>query len=160
MPKLADFIRSDKSRISIGEWKPGHVPRHAFPLSGAKSKGYKFGPEYSWRLIQFECLGRRCRILLIFNEGKQILRSTFGVEVGGDVAVLCTHEFHADHPGWHCHLHVCDLSSVPVGTFRSAQKRWPRARAEHSRKDFGVTKASALSHVAARFRFQAMGELI
>jgi hypothetical protein len=78
---VADIVRTRKSELETGTWRSGHIPRGQFPLSKAKSKNYKFGPEYKWRVIRFECRGVYCRILLLLNEGKQIFRATLGVEI-------------------------------------------------------------------------------
>jgi hypothetical protein len=160
MPTLAEFIRGDKIDLDEGAWSAGHIQRTAFPMSGSKPKNYKFGPEYSWRIIRFSCLSHRCRILILLNENKRIMRAVFGVEVGKDLAVLCSHEYHADHVGWHCHLHTQDLAIITPGVFRTGMRRWPRGGVQHSKVAFGVTKASALSHVAARFGFQAQGAML
>ena len=160
MPTLAEFIRAEKSDIDEGHWQSGHVTPSAFPLSKAKKKHLKFGPEYKWRLVKFTCLGFRCRILILFNDKKQICRSTFGVEQEIDLVILCNHEYHADHPGWHCHLAVGPHEKVAPGIIRTGQRRWPQSKARHARTEYGITQASALSHVAARYRFQAQGSLM
>ena len=160
MPTLAQFIAAEKSDVDEGSWQSGNVSPTAFPLSKAKNKRFKFGKEYKWRLVRFSCLGYKCRVLILFNDGKFICRSSFGVEIDNDLAVLCTHEYHASHPGWHCHLTMMSHDKVTPGLFRSGQRRWPQASARHSRVGYGITEASALSHVAERYRFQAQGGLI
>lgn len=160
MANLAEIVRADKIIIDTGKWATGHVSRSAFPLSKARTKHYRFGPEYSWRVVRFECLGLRCRVLILFNGGKEICRFTLAVDVQEDLAVLCNHEYHADHRGWHCHLTWEGHDRVTPGVVRTGQRRWPHARAEHSRKEFGVSLASALSHVAARYRFEGQGGLL
>ncbi len=160
MPKLSEFIRAEKADVDVGQWQSGHVSPSAFPLSKAKKKHLKFGPTYRWRLVKFRCLGFKCRVLILFNDEKLICRSTFAVDHENDLVVLCTHEYHADHPGWHCHVSLASHERVAPGLFRTYQKRWPAAGAQHSRIEYGVTQASALSHVAARYRFQAQGDLV
>lgn len=159
MPSLAEIVRADKVIVDDGKWQKGHVTQSAFPLSKSRKKHYRFGPEYQWRIVRFDCLAVRCRVLILFNAGKEICRSTLAVEVENDLAVLCSHEYHADHRGWHCHLTWERHDRVTPGVLRTGQRRWPHARAEHSREEFGVSLASALSHVAARYRFEAQGDL-
>lgn len=154
---LKDFIRADKTDIELGKWAKGHIPRTAFPMSLFKDKRYKFGQDYSWRLIKFSALGRKCRILIWFNKDKQILRSRFGVEANNDMIVLCDYEFHATEPGWHCHVSTKDISSVVPGQARDEKIKWPRVS---SRQEFGVTEASAVSVVATRYNFSAQGDLL
>ena len=160
MPALVEFIRAPKEEVDEGHWQSGHVTPAAFPLSKAKKKHLKFGPKYSWRLVKFRCLGFRCRILILYNEEKMICRSTFAVEQENDLVVLCTHEYHVNHPGWHCHLTLDPHERVAPGVFRTHQRRWPSVRVPHSKVEYGITQASALSHVAARYRFQAQGGLL
>lgn len=160
MPTVFDFIRADKTEVDEGTWHSGHIAPSAFPLSKAKRKHLKFGPEYRWRLVRFKALGYKCRVLIIFNPNKLICRSTFAIERDNDLAVLCCHEYHADHPGWHCHLTVDDVEKLTLGVYRTGHVRWPKATVPHARAEFGVSEASALTHVAARFRFQAQGGLV
>ena len=160
MPKLIDFIRAEKTGVDEGIWQSGHVTPAAFPMSKARKKHLKFGPDYKWRLVKFTCLGLRCRVLILFNGGKLICRSTFAVEQDNDLVILCTHEYHANHPGWHCHVATAPHERVAPGVFRTGQKRWPKAKARHSRIEYGITQASALAHVATRYQFQAQGSLV
>lgn len=160
MPTLADFIRAEKTDIDEGHWARGHISQSAFPLSKARKKHFRFGQEYQWRLVKFRALGERCRVLILFNKNKWICRSTFAVETDNDLAVLCNHEYHADHPGWHCHLVNLPHDKVAPGVIRTGQRRWPGPKAIHAKVEFGVSEANALSHVAARYRFEAQGGLI
>lgn len=160
MLKISDFIRATKTDVDVGQWEHGHIKPSVFPLSKAKRKHFKFGPEYRWCLIRFNALEQSCRVLILYNKNKQICRSTFAVDVDNDIAVLCTHEYHADHPGWHCHVSHKELDKIEPGVFRSGQRRWPNPKAVHSKVEFGVTDASILTHVAARYRFEAQGEML
>lgn len=157
MTTLKNIIRGEKTNIDTGKWVRGHIPRNAFPMSRLKDKRYKYGPEYSWRLVKFETLGNMCRILIFINEGKEVLRARLGVEVHGDMVVLSDYEFHATEPGWHCHLTVKPISELSSGGARHEKKKWPQ---NSSRKEFRVDESSALSLVAKHYNFQAQGELI
>lgn len=160
MPNLADFIRSEKSDLKFGDWHHGKIPRVHFPMSGAKARAYKYGPAYCWQVITFKCLDRLCRVLIILNEEKHQFRAAFGVDKDGDTILLCDHEFHGDHPGWHCHLTRADVDAVEPGSNRLAKKRWPGSRSQHSKKDFGLTKENARLHTLARYRIDAKGPLL
>jgi len=154
---LKEVIRSPKTNVKIGEWHIGHVPRSKFPMSRARTKSYRFGPDWKWRLVTFEVAGNLCRILLLLNESKEIYRARLAVEMEGDMLVLCEHEYHATEAGWHCHLTLEPISSAPVGAARYGKTKWPR---HPSRMDFGVTKENALSVAAKRFCFEARGDLL
>lgn len=160
MPRLADFIRAEKTEIKLGEWHTGRIPRSNFPMSGARSKAYKFGPSYSWQLITFRCLDRKCRVLILINEEKEFLRASFGVDQDEDTVLLCDHEFHGDHPGWHCHVAAGDIDDLVAGSNRCDKRRWPGKRAQHSQKDFATTKGSARQRVLKRFRIDEKGSLL
>lgn len=152
MPRFAEYIRADKSGLKFSDWKSGHITPRAFPMTGAKAKAYKFGPSYSWRVASFTCLSHECRVLILLNEEKQILRASFAVERNGGTVLAGVHEFHADHPGWHCHSHISDIDALPAGVNREGMRRWPGKRSHHGKTVFGVSKAAALTHVAKVFR--------
>lgn len=160
MPDLADFIRADKTNIKVGAWHTGKINPSAFPMSGARAKAYKYGPSYSWQLVTFDCLGYSCRVLILLNLEKNYMKASFGVDRGSDTALLCDHEFHGDHPGWHCHLETSDLGDVVAGTNRTNKRRWPQKRSHHSRTTFGVTQANALRHACERYRIAEKGGLL
>jgi hypothetical protein len=111
-------------------------------------------------LIKFETHGRQFRILILMNVAKQIYRASLAVDNGGDLAMICQHEYHATEPGWHCHLTPAQLDSIPAGFSRKHLRRWPQPDAKHSKMDFDVDEKSALSVAAARFRFAATGTLL
>ena len=123
--RATDVIRAPKSQIDTGKWQAGHIPPSAFPLSKAKRKNYRYGAAYRWRVISFQALECRCRVLVLYNEGKGIFRASLGIEINGDMRVLCMHEFHADEPGWHCHAHLVEAADVDVGVFRTGMNKWP-----------------------------------
>lgn len=158
--KLADVIRAPKTDVSAGAWKRGHIKREMFPLSYARAKNYKFGQDYQWRVVRFHCLEQKFRVLILLNEGKQIFRATLGFENAQDICVLCHHEFHGSEPGWHCHLTNKEHHAVPAGISRSHMRRWPQAKAPHSRLEFKVDLANALSVAAERFGFSVQGSLL
>jgi hypothetical protein len=157
MTTLKSIIRGAKTNLDVGKWVRGHIPRNVFPMSRVKDKRYKYGPEYAWRVVKFEAEGHQCRILILLNEDKEILRARLGVEVNGDMVVLSDFEFHASEPGWHCHVALKPISQLGSGAARHNAKKWPKAS---SRNEFGVDAASALSVVAKYYNFQAQGELI
>src|SRR5262249_9727610 len=112
---VRDVVRALKTDIHLSEWKSGHIPRATFPLSRVREKSYKLGPEYKWRVVSFDCLHQSFKILIVFNDGKQIYRATLAMEVERDLVVLCQHEFHASEPGWHCHVTFDETDGLPRG---------------------------------------------
>jgi hypothetical protein len=126
-------------------------------MSRLKDKRYKYGHEYAWRLVKFDAAEQRCRVLILLNEAKEILRARLGVEVNGDMVVLSDYEFHANEPGWHCHVAIKPLAELSCGSARYGLEKWPK---DSSRKEFRVDETSALSVVARHYNFKAQGELI
>jgi hypothetical protein len=103
---LAEVIRAVKADVDVGSWQQGHIPRSAFPLSLARAKNYKFGPEY----VRFSCLGANFRVLLLLNEGKSIYRATLGLDEGSDTKFSAT-------------TNITAASLVGIVTSRSATAR-------------------------------------
>ena len=157
---VVDVIRAPKSNVDIGTWRTGHVPRAAFPLSKAKSKAYKFGPEYSWRIVSFECLGVQFRVFILLNENKQIYRATLASETNNDMTVLCQHEWHVSEPGWHCHVSFLPAAHILPGIVRGHLRPWPRPSSRNVNDSFEVTKQNSLYHAERRFKFSEEGELV
>lgn len=159
--QVSDVIRAAKSDIEIGEWKSGHIPRSAFPLSKAKPKNYKFGPEYKWRVVTFKTESGKFRVLLLVNEGKNIFRATLASEtLDGDLIVLCQHEYHQSEPGWHCHVNFSEVDRLPRGVARTHLTKWPKYNPVHAQVEFAVSTSSALSLAASCFKFSAQGDLL
>jgi hypothetical protein len=156
---IADVVRALKTDIHVGDWHSGHIPRASFPLSHARGKNYKFGPDYKWRIVTFDCLRHSFRLLIILNENKEIYRTTLGVEADGDLIVLCQYEFHASEPGWHCHVTFREAESLPHGVTRTHLRRWPGYAVTPSRPDFGAKQSNAVGLATTRFRVSPLGDL-
>ncbi|QQQ17420.1 hypothetical protein JIP62_08615 [Brevundimonas vitis] len=156
--RLKDIIKAEKSAFDLGKWQYGHIPRHAFPQSKVKESAYKFGRAYSWRIVRFTALGRRIRVKIVLNESKEIFRAKLGVEEGGDMIVLCEHEFHSSEPGWHCHFTTKPLNSVVAGTVRAGKRKRPTAI--DASAVFNVTEATAFDIAAKRYGFDQKGSLL
>ena len=158
--KLSNIIRANKVNVNLGRWQTGHVPKSSFPMSKLRAKNWKFGQEYKSRIVSFDAAGYKCRIWLLLNEKKSIYRARFGVELNGDMVVLCDHEFHSCEPGWHCHLCNDAIDTIEPGVARSHTLRWPQHEHLCSLKNFNVSEVNALSEAATRFRFNAQGSLL
>jgi hypothetical protein len=163
--EVKQIIRSTKTNIEVSEWRQGNITRSQFPLSKTKNQKYKYGSDYSWRVIKFCVDGQACRILIIFSPAKEIFSCTLAVEVGEDMRVLCVHEYHAAHrhPGWHCHVTTEDHLSVMPGLWRGRLRRWPAASVPHARRAFGVRRETAMDYVRDLFHIredEAQGRLL
>lgn len=158
---LGEIIRARKENVEIHEWKDGKVPRAKFPLSKARS-GLQMGSEWRWRLVTFTALGHDFRLLLRLNRNKEYFAAVLGLEVDGDTAVICHHELHTSHKGWHCHYVKGDVRATLPGVLRDRDRMrsWPTFAVDDPGEPFVVTEATALSVAAARFRFRAQGDLI
>src|ERR1043166_7837463 len=100
--RVVDIIKATKASVEAGAWKTGHITRAEFPLSRVKSRRYKLGSEYRWRVVRFNAIGNEFRVLIELNVNKEIYRATLGRKNEEDITVICQHEFHKSEPGWHC----------------------------------------------------------
>jgi hypothetical protein len=140
--RVQDVIKGGKSRLSVGDWGRGKMPKGKCPLSKAGRRAYSIGSAWEWRFAEFECDGRQFVLRLLFCEDKNKAHMHLGLRSGRDTIVLCSYEYHADqHTGWHLHT-LCgeknEIDSAPAGTLVHGPwvKRLPSARAPHSRTKF------------------------
>ena len=161
---LKEVIRASKSDIQIGKnWRSGKVPKADFPLA----KGaYNLGSAYKWNTITFQALGAECRVLVVFNEGKQKYEAILGV-IGsrGVMRVLCTYEYHASEPGWHCHATHDDSESISNTFMRGPWvKRVPAARKMHRQgkyQSFRIgDEGAAIRFALKRYKIEEKGSLL
>jgi hypothetical protein len=146
---LKTLILAQKSSVDTGgDWKRGEIPRSKWPSRRAKTKAYKYGQLYRWRVITFHAAGYDCRVLLLFNEAKQIFRATLGVVVSGDTITVCDYEFHASEPGWHCHARCGDLADINPAHNRFGGVRLPKAGDFHRRTEFNHLKQPLTAQTA------------
>lgn len=162
---LRDIVRGPKTSILNGSWQSGNIARSAWPSRRAKSKAYKWGPSYRWRIIEFECLGLQCRVRILLNKNKQIFKAALGVTENGETKTLCEYEFHATEPGWHCHARCEDIDSVDPGRNRYGGVRLPAADSFHRRMYFRfatseLNELSAFNCAVRFYRIDRSGELL
>ncbi|WP_141245585.1 hypothetical protein [Mesorhizobium sp. WSM3864] len=162
---LKGIIAADKSAVETGDWKRGEIPRPKWPSRRAKAKAYKYGPLYQWRVISFVAEGHDCRVLLLFNEAKQIFRASLGVVRGGETLVICDYEYHASEPGWHCHARCADLSKLNQAHNRFGGVRLPKTNAYHRRVEFRHLKQplsaqTAFNCAISIFRIDKAGGMV
>lgn len=152
---LRTLIGADKSYVKSGDWRQGEIPRPQWPSRRAKSKAYKYGPSYQWRIITFVAMGQECRVKLLLNIQKQIFRASFGLVASGDTKILCDYEFHASEPGWHCHARCGDVDSIDSSTNRFGSKRLPPSNGFQRRTEFvfGKTELSSVTAFNAASEF-------
>jgi hypothetical protein len=145
--RVRDIFRSKKEAVVLEPWKQGDMPPSAFRLrQNMKSVGQ--GKSYHWRIVRFGAGGENFRVLILWNEGKQIYRATLGHEVGEVVRIVCVREFHAREPGWHCHAVSQCKQGVPVWN-HGGLRRFPRGTSEAD--EFGVTSKERATALALRF---------
>lgn len=146
-------IRSaDKAVSDWGKWQTGGMTSAAFPLSKRRGRAYRVGSAFKWRVIQFSALGETCRVLILYNAGKEQYYAHLAVERGRDMIVVASLEFHGTHPGWHMHGGCGDLDALPLGSMRGgSRRRFPLPRRTHRRHDFGISNEGAALDMAAKF---------
>ena len=137
------------------------MPRTAFPLVGTKS--YRLPATWTWRVDELEgACGAECRLLLAVREDIEQCRAWLSVRRGADFAIVARIEYHATHPGSHCHAGCGDVSDLPVGVVRSwGQRRIPQAQAYHRDREAAVTRMDARNMAYRMFRINGRaGDLI
>lgn len=128
------------------------MPRSAFPLSRPRSRSFRLGSAYRWRVIRFESLDLSFWLLIAFHEKKEQYKATLALEHERDLSVLASLEFHGSHPGWHLHASCGDAEEVPKGVMRGPwQNRYPRARRFHRQMDFDISGDGKALHRASAF---------
>jgi hypothetical protein len=157
--RLQEIIRASKVAIHLGEWHRGNVPRADFPIA---KKAYGLGRSYEWRVIKFEALGIQCRVLVVLNSPKEKYEAILGVMADGRLRILCSYEYHAAEPGWHCHVSCGEVTQVPLGFMRGPWvRRVPRAKSTHKRLDFEVSDPDTATRFAiARYKIETRGSLL
>jgi hypothetical protein len=158
--RVQDIVGAPKSRIKIGAWHTGKVPKADFPIA---KKAYGLGTAFEWCVISFAALGTNFRVLVVLNQSKQKYDAILGAS-GDDVPLrlLCTYQYHAGEPGWHCHATCGDVSGVPPGIFRGPWvKRIPGGRRPHRRLDFGIqSRNEAIRFAQDAYRIFQEGPLL
>jgi hypothetical protein len=160
--RLKQIIRGPKEDISWGEWRAGHVPRKEFPLSRLKSKVYKIGPSYHWRIGRFSQGGNSYRVWVKFRPDLENYAAVLGLEQSdGDMVVLARYEFHGSHPGWHVHAACKNVRDIEPGRLHSPlHSRMPRRGGRHRDDRFGVTLLSATDKAVKKFRLYGPDTLL
>ena len=106
------------------------------------------GATYQWRIITFAALGNHFRVLVIWNDSKQIYRATMGQERNGLIRIICIREFHANEPGWHCHAVLRCSQGVGGWTHRELRRTPQGVQID---EEFGVTSKEQATAIALRF---------
>jgi hypothetical protein len=155
---LRRIIRAQKTAIKIGPWRSGKVPKADFPIA---RKAYGLGNSYEWCVVTFQALGGHFRVLVVLNEPKEKYEAILGLMASGMLRLLCSYQWHADEPGWHCHATCDDPATVPRGIMRGPWiRRIPKARRLHRHQQFNVTKASAVQLAIDRYKIEEKGPLL
>jgi hypothetical protein len=132
------------------------MPASAFPLSRRRSRSFRLGTAYRWRLVRFEACDQKFRLLVAFSLKKEQYRATLALERDRDLVVIASYEFHGTHPGWHLLATCGDIMTVPEGVMIGPwQRRLPKAKATHRSVSFGIkedlTADQVALDIAARF---------
>ena len=158
-PRLRRIVGAPKSKIKLGGWHTGKVPKKDFPMA---RQAYSLGASFRWCVILFEAIGIECRVLVILNAAKEKYEAVLGVMSPDALKVLCSYEYHAGEPGWHCHAACDDLSSVPIGYMRGPWvRRLPHAKRTHRSLDFGIKdETEAVRFALTCYKIETQGTLI
>ncbi|TCT05219.1 hypothetical protein [Aquabacter spiritensis] len=125
-------------------------------------RAYGLGNSYRWCVVSFIALSMECKVLVVFNSGKQKFEAILGTIGSGALRVLCSYEYHPSEPGWHCHATCDDVEKVPGGYMRGPWvKRIPHAKRTHRRQELGITDEQSAQRFALKFyRIEVKGSLL
>ncbi|WP_156922520.1 hypothetical protein [Azorhizobium doebereinerae] len=157
--RLRRIVQAPKSDIKVGSWHSGKVPKADFPMA---RQAYGLGTSYRWCVISFVALGVECKVLVVFNAGKQKFEAILGAIVSGALRVLCSYEYHPSEPGWHCHAACDNVAKVPNGYMRGPWvKRIPHAKRAHKRQDFDIKDELSAQRFAFKcYKIEVEGSLL
>ena len=159
--RLKEIIRNPKEDIDWGKWQSGRMPRKEFPLSKLKSRKYRLGASYRWRICRFSQGGENFRVWVRFRPYLGQYSAVLGVEEDGDMVVLSRYEFHGTHPGWHVHAACKNVSNIVSGRLLSQiHLRIPKQGKFHRHDKFDVTEDSAADKAITKFRLYGPGTLL
>lgn len=153
------IITADKRKIKYGRWQTGVLPRSRFAYG--QKRRQRFGAQYKWNVISFECTDRRFKILLLLNLDKSIFRAILhDVRPTGDI-FLCEYAYDAKEPGWHCHAN-CPQGGARASKSRRAPwiRRLPKHGNIHRRISFVRNEREAIERVRVFFRLTEGGDLL
>jgi len=156
---LRQIVLAKKTNIKVGQWYSGKVPKADFPMG---RQAYGIGNSYRWCVISFSAIGFECRVLVVVNFQKQKFQAILGVMGTGMLHILCSYEFHATEPGWHCHAACDDVSLVPLGYMRGPWvRRTPGANRAHRSLNFAIEDERDAQRCAFDcYRIEAEGDLL
>lgn len=159
---LRDFVRSKKTLVDTGTWSNKRMPKTGgkFPLSKARS--FRVGaPGWRWRILQYDCAGRKYRILAMYHAEKENFLAVLATPINADLLVLGCLEYHSTHRGWHMHGACKNLSSENSGRLRyPAMVRIPSGTSVCRSMSFPSGDDSFLETVIRYFRLPPMPEPI
>lgn len=155
--RVADIIRADKTVHSLGKWRDDTIPQAQWPML---RRARALGRGWRWRIVHFDALESQFSVLVSLSEEKEYYRAVLGWFAEDGFRVLCHHELHTSHFGWHCHFYDGDISDIePKKTRDNATfKRWPTFSNDECCVRFTINENSALTKAAERFRFHEKNE--
>jgi hypothetical protein len=157
MVELGEIIRAPKSNLVVAsDWKQGKIPATAFPI--AKQKRFPQSSAWSWRTVEFDALGYKCRVLIRLNSEACYYSSILAIYEAGLTHVICHHEHHLSHRNWHCHFARGNVFDTMSGILRDRDRMRIYEASPSQSAEFKVDQASALKIAAARFRFDVPDE--
>lgn len=141
------------------------MSRTSFPLSKARTKFYRLGSAWTWRIITFSAEGYEYRILVAYRTDREQFFAMLGVtDSVGDTKLVARLEFHGTHGGWHLHYASDEMATVPAGV-RSGP--WVKKYDCSKQGKFGLphgsddeAKSKAMTIVADVFRLRVGGAMI
>lgn len=149
---LRQFRASPKSVDDTGTWSEKRMPMTANGLPLSKSKGYRLGAGWRWKIVELSIATDKYRLLIAYHAAKQNYHCLLGVNLGSDTLVLARLEYHSTHPGWHVHACCTETESRHWGRVGyQDMKRLPQKGARHRDTTFVANDDMAMKIAAKHF---------
>lgn len=151
--KVVDIIRATKTNVQVTNWENGTIPPKKYPLA---RRGRSLGRGWRWRLVDFTALDQKFTLLVALSEEKEAYRCALSWHAKDGFRVLCHHELHTSHYGWHCHFFNGDVNKIEPRKSRDQDtfKRWPSFSSDECHEAFIINYQNALEYASIRFRFK------
>jgi hypothetical protein len=104
-------------------------------------------------------------VLIVQHEAKQKYEAILGVMSANGLRILCSYEYHASEPGWHCHATHDDVDTISCGAMRGPWiKRVPGMRKIHrpqKHRNFKIGDSdTAIRFAVRRYKIEKKGPLL
>ncbi len=142
--RVQDILKASKQITDWGKPQQGNMGPAVLPMSRRPKRSYRLGSVWRWRLIRFDALGQRFRLVVCYHTQIDKYQAFLAGDVGKDCRLLAEYAYDPSHGAWHFHVTCGDTSKTPTGVMKGPwQHRIPKARGFHRRVEY--TQSGAMN---------------